>query len=331
MAGIDHIGIGADFDGMDSQPEGLEDVSKYPALLAELLRRGYSEDDVQEDRRPQRAARMRAAEGVAQRLQKARGPSKATIEELDSATSEVGAARMPRLTKIYTRKGDDGSTGLGGGQRVAKDSPRVAAYGTVDELNSAIGVALAHGLGAASCRGAAADPERAVPPRLGPVLPRGGQGQVAIPQIEPRHVDALEALIDELNDVVGPLANFILPGGAPGAAHLHVARTICRRAERDVLTLSRLEPMGKHALSTSTGCRTRCSSWRATRTTSAASPSRYGTRRPRPSRRCGTSRLHQRRSTGSSRRSSCTADGGEAGSSGCQMPRSSRVAPERRL
>src|SRR6188508_360985 len=106
---------------------------------------------------------------------------------------------MPRLTKIYTRKGDDGSTGLGGGQRVAKDSPRVAAYGTVDELNSAIGVALAHGL-----------------------VPR------------------LEALIDELNDVVGPLANFILPGGSPGAAHLHVARTICRRAERDVLTLSRL-------------------------------------------------------------------------------------------
>ena len=155
---------------------------------------------------------------------------------------------MPRLTKIYTRKGDDGSTGLGGGQRVAKDSPRVAAYGTVDELNSAIGVALAHGL----------------VPRLATALPpiqnelfhlgsdlcflEEDKGKWPLPQIEPRHVDALEALIDELNEVVGPLKNFILPGGAPGSAHLHVARTICRRAERDVLTLSRLEPIGKHAI-----------------------------------------------------------------------------------
>ena len=146
---------------------------------------------------------------------------------------------MPRLTKIYTRKGDDGSTGLGGGQRVAKDSPRVAAYGTVDELNSAIGVALAHGL----------------VPRLAQVLPsiqnelfhlgsdlcflEEDKGKWPIPQIEPRHVDALEALIDELNAVVGPLANFILPGGAPGSAHLHVARTICRRAERRVVALRR--------------------------------------------------------------------------------------------
>jgi cob(I)alamin adenosyltransferase len=155
---------------------------------------------------------------------------------------------MPRLTKIYTRKGDDGTTGLGGGQRVAKDSPRVAAYGTVDELNSAIGVALAHGL---------------VPRLAKALLPiqnelfhlgsdlcflEEDKGKWPIPQIEARHVDALEALIDELNEVVGPLKNFILPGGTPGSAHLHVARTICRRAERDVLTLSRLEPIGQQAL-----------------------------------------------------------------------------------
>ena len=88
VAGIDHIGIGADFDGMDSQPEGLDDVSKYPALLAELLRRGYSEDDVQKIAGRNVLRVMRAAEGVAQRLQKARGPSKATIEELDSATNK---------------------------------------------------------------------------------------------------------------------------------------------------------------------------------------------------------------------------------------------------
>ena len=88
VAGIDHIGIGADFDGMDSQPEGLDDVSKYPALLAELLRRGYSEDDVQKIAGRNVLRVMRTAEGVAQRLQKARGPSKATIEELDSATNK---------------------------------------------------------------------------------------------------------------------------------------------------------------------------------------------------------------------------------------------------
>ncbi len=142
---------------------------------------------------------------------------------------------MPRLTKIYTRKGDDGSTGLGGGQRVAKDSPRVAAYGTVDELNSAIGVALAHGLVPRLAQ--------ALPPIQNELFHLGSdlcfleedKGKWPIPQIEPRHVDALEALIDELNEVVGPLANFILPGGSPGSAHLHVARTICRRAERDVL------------------------------------------------------------------------------------------------
>ena len=151
---------------------------------------------------------------------------------------------MPRLTRIYTRKGDDGTTGLGGGQRVPKDALRVAAYGTVDELNSAIGVALASGL----------------VPRLAQVLP-GIQNELfhlgsdlcfleedkvtfRIPQIGSRHVEALEHLMDELNEVVGPLENFVLPGGAPGAAHLHVARTVCRRAEREAIALARGEPIG---------------------------------------------------------------------------------------
>jgi cob(I)alamin adenosyltransferase len=151
---------------------------------------------------------------------------------------------MPRLTRLYTRKGDDGSTGLGGGQRVPKDSPRVTAYGVVDELNAAIGVAVAHGLS----------------PRLATVLPviqnelfhlgsdlcfvEADKVKFNLPQIDARHIDALEHLIDELNDVVGPLENFILPGGAIGSAHLQLARTICRRAERDVIALSRLEPIG---------------------------------------------------------------------------------------
>lgn len=151
---------------------------------------------------------------------------------------------MPRLTKIYTRKGDDGTTALGGGQRVPKDSTRVEAYGTVDELNSAIGVALAQGLS----------------PRLAEVLPviqnelfhlgsdlafvEEDKVKYRLPQIEERHIDQLEQWIDEFNEVVGPLENFILPGGSIGAAHLHVARTICRRAERAVATLAREEAVG---------------------------------------------------------------------------------------
>ncbi len=151
---------------------------------------------------------------------------------------------MPRLTTLYTRKGDEGETSLGGGQRVPKDSTRVAAYGTVDELNSAIGAALAQGLS----------------PRLMETLPiiqnelfhlgsdlafrEEDKQTYALPQIEERHVEALENLIDELNEVVGPLQNFILPGGSIGAAQLHIARTICRRAERVVLTLAREELIG---------------------------------------------------------------------------------------
>ena len=155
---------------------------------------------------------------------------------------------MPRLTKIYTRKGDKGETSLGRGRRVPKDSLRVNAYGTVDELNSAIGVALAHDLA----------------PRLHEVLPIiqnelfhlgsdlsfGEEDKSAhpVPQIEARHVEKLEQLVDELNEVVGPLPNFILPGGSAGAAYLHVARAICRRAERAVVALTHAEPIGAYVL-----------------------------------------------------------------------------------
>jgi cob(I)alamin adenosyltransferase len=152
--------------------------------------------------------------------------------------------RMPRLTRIYTKTGDEGLTGLGGGRRVAKDSPRVRAYGTVDELNSAIGVALAMGL---------SDRLAAV---LGPIQnelfdlgsdlcwPEDDERRERIPTVQPKHVKRLERLIDELNEVVGPLTNFILPGGSPGAAALHLARTVCRRAEREAITLSHEEPIG---------------------------------------------------------------------------------------
>jgi cob(I)alamin adenosyltransferase len=151
---------------------------------------------------------------------------------------------MPRITRVYTRTGDDGTTGLGGGQRVPKDSARIEAYGTVDELSSAIGVAVALGL----------------QPRLAETLARiqnelfnlgsdlcileEDKVKMPVPVVEERHVDALERLMDELSEEISPLQNFILPGGSPGAAQLHVARTVCRRAERLVIALSRLEPVG---------------------------------------------------------------------------------------
>lgn len=155
---------------------------------------------------------------------------------------------MPRLTKIYTKKGDEGLTSLGGGQRVPKDNLRVQVYGTVDELSSQIGVALAVGL----------------TERLDDVLTEvqnelfdlgsdlafveEDKHAYKLPEIEARHVARLELLIDELTAIVGPLENFILPGGALGAAHLHVARTVCRRAEREAATLAREEGIGAFVL-----------------------------------------------------------------------------------
>lgn len=155
---------------------------------------------------------------------------------------------MPRLTKIYTRTGDDGSTALGTRKRVPKDSPRVRAYGAIDEVNSLIGLALASGLSARLAETLPAiqndlfhlGSELSFPPDEGK--------EFKIPHIEERHVAALEALIDELNEQVGPLENFILPGGAPGAAALQVARAVCRRAERRLVTLARQDEVRAEAM-----------------------------------------------------------------------------------
>jgi cob(I)alamin adenosyltransferase len=151
---------------------------------------------------------------------------------------------MPRITKVYTRTGDDGSTGLGGGQRVGKDSLRIEAYGTIDELNSHIGVALAFGLSepvASALRSIQNDLFH-----LGSDLCvlEEDKKKILVPRIEARHVDALEALMDRLSEELSALDNFILPGGSPGAAALHVARTVCRRAERALVALSRGEAIG---------------------------------------------------------------------------------------
>ena len=155
---------------------------------------------------------------------------------------------MPRLTRIYTRKGDDGTTRLGGGQKVDKHALRIEAFGTVDELNSAIGVALACGL----------EPElqRALSTIQNELFHLGtdlcflaeDRERLELPGIGARHVEALERLLDEQTAIVGPLENFILPGGSPGAAQLHAARTVCRRAERSVAALAAREPVGPETL-----------------------------------------------------------------------------------
>lgn len=155
---------------------------------------------------------------------------------------------MPRLTKITTRKGDEGATALSGGQRVSKDSLRVCAYGTVDELNSQIGFAIALGLDLVlqeTLRDIQNDLFH-----LGSDLSflEKDKELMSIPQIEERHVDRLEKIVEDLVKVIGPLENFILPGGSVGSAQLHVARTVCRRAEREVIALSREETIGSFVI-----------------------------------------------------------------------------------
>lgn len=151
---------------------------------------------------------------------------------------------MPRITKVYTRRGDDGTTSLGSGQRVKKSSLRIEAYGTVDELNSQIGVALADELDPELVRILATIQNELF--HLGSDLcfPEEDKKKTRLPQIEERHVDALEKTLDRLNEELGPIENFILPAGSKGAAHLHAARTICRRAERVLVALAGQEPVG---------------------------------------------------------------------------------------
>ena len=136
-----------------------------------------------------------------------------------------------RLSKIYTRTGDDGTTGLGDGTRVAKDSARVAAYGTVDELNSALGVVLAQTL-----PDAVRDTLTEVQHELFDL-----GGELCIPGsalVDEADIARLEQRLDGFNESLPPRKDFILPGGGAAAANCHLARTICRRAERELVTLS---------------------------------------------------------------------------------------------
>jgi cob(I)alamin adenosyltransferase len=168
---------------------------------------------------------------------------------------------MVKLNKIYTRTGDAGSTGLGDGQRRSKDDARVAAYGAVDEANSAIGVARVATAGARDADLSAIDRVLARVQNdlfdLGADLCMPGEKDIdnakakrSPLRVAPSQVDALERAIDELNDDLQPLNSFVLPGGSPAAAALHLARAICRRAERDIVALSRIdgEDVGEAAL-----------------------------------------------------------------------------------
>ena len=145
-----------------------------------------------------------------------------------------------RLTKIYTRTGDDGTTGLGDGTRVAKDSPRIEAIGLVDALNSFIGRVLTHD----------------VPPRVRTVLEDVQHdlfelgAELCLPgviKIDETHLARLERELDAFNADLPGLKEFILPGGCTAAADAHIARTACRNAERVVVALGKVEPAGEDA------------------------------------------------------------------------------------
>ena len=149
---------------------------------------------------------------------------------------------MVKITKIYTRTGDDGTTGLVSGTRVAKTSPRVVAYGTVDEANAAIGSAVSS-LNAGDHQASQAEADRLIAQLtviqhdlfdLGADLATPGETEGAL-RIVPAQVDRLEAEIDGWNQSLSALTSFVLPGGCPAACALHLARTVTRRAERKVV------------------------------------------------------------------------------------------------
>ncbi|MBN9120478.1 MAG: cob(I)yrinic acid a,c-diamide adenosyltransferase [Planctomycetes bacterium] len=156
---------------------------------------------------------------------------------------------MVFLSRIYTKSGDGGETGLGDGSRVPKDAARVAAYGEVDELNSVLGLVVTH---CPDC------PEavllRDIQNDLFDVgadlcVPRSeGEEMGKALRVVAAQYERLEKVIDRLNEGLQPLRSFILPGGSPAAAWLHLARTVCRRAERAVVTLAREEQINAHAL-----------------------------------------------------------------------------------
>ncbi|MEM8783176.1 MAG: cob(I)yrinic acid a,c-diamide adenosyltransferase [Planctomycetota bacterium] len=160
--------------------------------------------------------------------------------------------------KLYTRRGDSGATDLFGGQRVAKDDLRVQAYGTVDELNAELGLCLAT---SGSLPGAIAEPLKTIQSRLFEigadlatpefVVDEHGVSKPnprVVPRVDDNHVKELEGWIDAASSAVPAMTCFILPGGTELSARLHVARTVCRRAERACVTLAEREPVSEQVI-----------------------------------------------------------------------------------
>src|SRR5437867_3701351 len=159
-----------------------------------------------------------------------------------------------RITRVYTRTGDKGLTALVGGRRVPKDSPRIESYGTIDELNSVVGLARVFN---------ADGPPTPARDRLEEILKRLQNelfdlgSELATPsdavyegmfRVGPNEVKALEQVMDDCQKELEPLKSFVLPGGGRVSAFLHQCRTVCRRAERDILRLSRAEDIGEWPL-----------------------------------------------------------------------------------
>jgi cob(I)alamin adenosyltransferase len=161
---------------------------------------------------------------------------------------------MVRLNRIYTRAGDRGQTRLVGGQKVAKDSPRLECYGTVDELSACLGLARTALEQGGAPEGAA--PLAATLRRVQNELFNLGSELATLPEdlhpkqpvVELRHVEALEREIDGWNAALPELRSFVLPGGGFVASYLHLARTVCRRAERLAVRLSASEPVGEQVI-----------------------------------------------------------------------------------
>ena len=162
---------------------------------------------------------------------------------------------MVRITKVYTRTGDKGETSLVGGKRVAKDSPRIDAYGTLDELNSIVGLARAFN----EERLAAAEAHRFLDLVLRQIQDQLFDlgSELATPdeffregmfRVGKREVERLEDWIDECQKELEPLRSFVLPGGGKIGAYLHQCRTVCRRTERELLRLARAEPLSEWPL-----------------------------------------------------------------------------------
>jgi cob(I)alamin adenosyltransferase len=147
-----------------------------------------------------------------------------------------------RLSKIYTRTGDQGTTGLADGNRISKDHPKIIAAGSVDELNSMIGLVLAELRDGNTSKLLSGIQHTLFDLGAELSLPPGND------RIRSRDVDNLEQALDEYNEPLGPLKEFILPGGSRAGALCHVARTVCRRAERDLVSLNREEPVATTAL-----------------------------------------------------------------------------------